>query len=665
MVEVSSRDLPEPLNAALAAKRTRLTWIAASLAVVMTLVVIGAQPIRAPWWLYADADATYAASSIDLMAGEHTFYLDHPGMPLQDLMAMTVELRYLAHRLAHPHSAAHAYAGERLLNLRDSVPWWRGYGILFYALGSLLAFLVCARLYGSPFWGLGGSLLWLGAPGLAAMSIQYRPDVPLAALLLAVGYLIVRAARARDALLYIAAAGALGVALTVKIHAAALAVPLAIALLSRWPGDSAGPALRRLVRVLHRFRVPLAVAVAVWVAFAVDFNRTRLPSALTHQQRWTTIDLVLALAAYLAIVLGLSRSRWRRRARGPLSTTSAAIVSACALGIALPATLFLDDAPEMLVKIVTGLTGGGINENVAPFTIPWSALVHGQLLGASLLLLIAVAAGLVGLGRRDPEPLLWASGALIAALMAAARVGSVHYFAPAYVLSVPAALWLARQLPRRVGALAAAAIVAVGLVSSLARLYDPANAASKQQAQWAEMELLGRRLLGPNDVAVTDIDAPGSQTRFFGTVQNFVAWTPAPRYTFVQDYDRLLPVVQAQGSRLAYYIGRLPLQLSQEQTVNLALGRYTLHPLPETFDSSTGIGAARLIHGQGVDSPIGHADSRYDPETGYFKDPGGHYWDAKGGAVVKPLRRTYVASLKLWRDRFGDYWNAQGKRVRP
>jgi hypothetical protein len=644
--------------------RTRLTWIAAAAAAVMTLVVVGSQPVRGPWWLYADADATYTASSIDLAAGEHTFYLDHPGMPLQDLMAMTVETRYLAHKLVHEHATPHAYAAQRLLNLRDSTPWWRGYAVLFYLLGSAAAFLVAARLFGSPLWGVAGSLLWLGAPGLAEMSIQYRPDVPLAALALVVGYLIVRGARDRDPLLFIGAAALLGFAVTVKIHAAALAVPLVLALVWRWPGDAVRPALARTRPWLRRRRIPLALLGAMWIAFAVTFNRTRLPAPLTHQQAWTTIDLALALVLYLALVLGLGHSPWRRLARGPLSPAAAALVFALALGVALPATLFLNDAPEMLVKIVTGLTGGGINENVAPFSIPWRALVHGRLLYATVLLAVGAAASVVGLVRRDLEPLLWFSGSLVAGLMAAARVGSVHYFAPAYVLSIPAALWLARRLPGRAAAAAAAAVVAVGLLPALGRLYDPSDAAARQQSQWTTMAGLGQRLLQPDDVAVTDIDAPGAQLRYFGAVQNFVPWAPALRYRFVQDYSRLLPVVQSQGSRIAYYIGRLPLQLGGEQTLQLDLGTYTLRPLPSTFDQSVGIGAARFVHGQGVDRPIGHAEAAYDPETGYFRDAAG-YWDLDGRAIVAPAKRTYVPALKLWHDRFGDYWDAAGRRVRP
>lgn len=641
----------------------RLAWISTAAAVLMTLIVVGSQPIRAPWWLYADADATYTASSIDLMAGEHTFYLDHPGMPLQDLMAMTVETRYVAHKLVHEHATTRSYAGQRLLHLDDSVAWWRAYAVLFYALGATAAFVVCARLFGSALWGLAGSLLWLGAPGLAQMSIQYRPDVPLAALFLLTTYVLVRAARERDPLLYVGAALLLGFTLTVKIHAAALAVPFAVALLWRWSRGDIGPALARTLPWLRRFRVPLALLAAVWITFAVTFNRTRIPSPLTHQQRWTTLDLAVALIGYLALVSALARSRLRRLARAPLSTTAAAIVAAFAVGVALPATLFLNDAPEMLVKLVTGLTGGGINENVAPFTIPWHALLHGQLLYATILMAIGAVAALAGLLRRDLEPLLWFSGALTAALMAAARLGSVHYFAPAYVLSIPAVLWLAKRLPGRAAA-AGVALVAVGLVPALGRLYDPANAAAAQQEQWAAMQRLGGRLLRPGEVAVTDIDAPGPETRFFGNVQNFVPWTPEPHYAFVQDYDRLVTVVQRQGSRVAYYIGRLPLQLGHARALRLALGSYTLRPLPSTFDPATGIGAAQLVHGEGVDRPIGHPSAPYDPWTGYYRDTSG-YWDIDGRAIVSPERRTYVPSRKLWRDRFGDYWDASGHRVRP
>ena len=94
-------------------------------ALAASLAVAFAQPLDSPWWTYADADASYAASAANLMAGEHTLYLDHPGVPLQSLMAVTFEFRYLAHRLFGGDKTPHAYAAERLRHLDDSSPYWR------------------------------------------------------------------------------------------------------------------------------------------------------------------------------------------------------------------------------------------------------------------------------------------------------------------------------------------------------------------------------------------------------------------------------------------------------------------------------------------------------------------------------------------------------------
>ena len=88
-MEVSSTHLPRTLIGG--GVRTR-AFVAFGIVFVAMLIVVGSQPIRSPWWTYADADASYTATGIDLFAGEHSFFLDHPGMPIQDLMAMTRRL---------------------------------------------------------------------------------------------------------------------------------------------------------------------------------------------------------------------------------------------------------------------------------------------------------------------------------------------------------------------------------------------------------------------------------------------------------------------------------------------------------------------------------------------------------------------------------------------
>src|SRR5438552_3024484 len=277
-METSARPVSDRPLVGARARNIVAAPLAFAVVLVAAIVVLGSQPVRSEWWTYADADAIYVSNSADLMAGEHTFYLDHPGMPLEDLMAMTFETRYVLQNVFHGGTSPHAYAAKQMLDLDQSRVYWRGFAILFYCLGAAIAFFVCSRLLGHWGFGLAGGLLWIGAPGLVTMSIQYRPDVLLAALTLLVGFLIVRAADRRDEWLYVVAAFALGFTITVKLHAAGLLVPFALALLLRppepgWPGRLS----LRVRAFLARFRVPLALGAAVWIAFAVTFNAPRYP----------------------------------------------------------------------------------------------------------------------------------------------------------------------------------------------------------------------------------------------------------------------------------------------------------------------------------------------------------------------------------------------------
>jgi hypothetical protein len=645
------------------------TLAAFAVAVAFVGIVVGWQPVGAPWWLYADADATYTASGIELMAGEHTFYLDHPGMPLQDAMSMTTEMRYLAHKLTNEHETPHAYAGRRLLDLDDSRVWFRGWAILFYVAGALFAFVALWRLLGNPWWGTAGTLLFLAAPGLQEMSIQFRPDGLLAGSVLAVGYLIVRAAERRDAWLYTLAMLLLGLALTVKIHAACLFLPFAIALAWRPPPADWARTFGSDARAwLHRYRVPLVAFVVVWIAFCATFDPGRVHFSPTPAQRTTCLELAAGFGGFLALVAIVNLvPRLRSLARGPLLPYGAALALALAIGVLLPGTPFVNDLPEMLVKMVGGLTGGGVNQGVAPFTIPWSELRHEPFLQAELLLALAGVAAALGARRGDARPVLWFSGAAVAFVMALARLGDVHYFAPAFVLSVPAALWLVRRLPGRLGPGAAAAVVAVALLPVFQNLTDPANAATLAEARSTAIDRLGAELVTqPGTVGLSDdYVSPTADVRWFSLVHEFVAWAPPYPYRLLSDYSTAESVAVSQHLLPTYYIGFRPAQLApgRAQRVSLPIGTYVMRPLADTIDARLGIGAARLLSGPGVDRPFGHPDARYDPATGYYRDAAG-YWNLFGEAIVHPARRRYVAKLGLWADAYGDLWTATGRRVR-
>src|SRR5919109_177082 len=196
-VATSTRVRERPAAAALELE-LRAPWISEAVrtglafgaALAASLVVVLLQPVASPWWIYADADATYVANAADLMAGEHTFYLDHPGLPLQELMAATFEVRYALHKIFLGPTSPHEYAAAQMLDLDGSRVYWRTFAALFYLFGAGVAFVVCRRYLGHWGFGLAGGLLWIAAPGLVDMSIQYRPDVLLSGLALLVGYLI-------------------------------------------------------------------------------------------------------------------------------------------------------------------------------------------------------------------------------------------------------------------------------------------------------------------------------------------------------------------------------------------------------------------------------------------------------------------------------------------
>jgi Dolichyl-phosphate-mannose-protein mannosyltransferase len=562
------------------------TITALAVAVAALVVVLAKQPVTSPWWIYADADASYTATGIDLMAGEHTIYLDHPGMPLQDAMAITVEARYLVHKLAGSRDTPHEYAARRLLDLDDSRPFFRGFAILFYAAGALFAFVALSRLMGGPWWGAAGTLLWLGAPGLQAMSIQYRPDGLLAGAVLAVGFLIARAAERRSAWTYTLAALLLGLALTLKIHAAALVVPFGIALVWRPPPRDWWPGWKRDAYAwLHRYRWPLVAFTVVWISFCALLDPHRIAAGAPRRQELAFAAMVLGFLAFVAIVLALRR-------RLPV-----VLAAALALGLVLPGTLVINDLPEMLIKIVSGLTGSGANSGVEPFSTPWRELVHQPLLPTTVLLAVAAVAAVAGARRRDFQPLLWFGGSALAYVMASARLGTVHYYAPAYVLAIPPSLWLVRRLPGRAAVPAgAAALLVVALWTPARDLGHPDRSARRQERQWAAIRVEGAKLLrGPGQLAVAqDYTQPIPDIRWHALVSQYVAWVPAYHYRYLDDSgaSRILAAELHLVPR--YYVGGLPLTLHGPTREQLAFGDYLLTPLPDANAAAVRVGFAAL-----------------------------------------------------------------------
>ena len=66
----------------------RSAALAFVLALGIAATIVAAQPLRSPWWTYADADASYTGVALNLVAGHPAQFVDHPGLPLTEATAL-------------------------------------------------------------------------------------------------------------------------------------------------------------------------------------------------------------------------------------------------------------------------------------------------------------------------------------------------------------------------------------------------------------------------------------------------------------------------------------------------------------------------------------------------------------------------------------------------
>jgi hypothetical protein len=321
----------------------------------------------------------------------------------------------------------------------------------------------------------------------------------------------------------------------------------------------------------------------------------------------------------------------------------------------------------MLLSIANGLTGRGVNSsaNVTPFAHAWGNLVHWPLQQFLVVFTIGLVAAAVAVRRRELGPLLWVAGAAMAAVLAAARFGTPHYWAPAYILSVPAALWLLRRLGA-VGAIGAAALLAYVIVPAAAHVRTGAHRAHQQALSAAVWKTMADRLLKPGEVALgPPYVAPVEDIPFVDLVRLWVEVPPPRTYRFLSAREQGLQIAATQRSKVAYYFGPLALGVHRVEAVELIPGhKYVIKPVPAARGNS-GFGVVRLLHGDGVDRPYAHPLARYDPWTGFYKQ-GKQFFDLYGNEATKPPpRRRYFAKRHLWGDASGRLWNAQGIQVTP
>jgi hypothetical protein len=571
----------------------RLGPVAGALAALAAAAILVAlQPVREPWWHWADPDGAYVGNSLNILDGNHTYYLDHPGLPTQDALALGFGAQYLLDRGSY--DSRQAFVDDRLLDLDAARPLYRTWAIGLFLLSTLIVYLAVGRLLGHWTWGLAGALLFVSAPGLGPISFILRPDAMVAALCVAVGFFAVTGFERASALRYTAAAALLGFAMTWKLVAIGMVVPLVVAALWHSPGPDwfreVGRGLRSRARRHVFWLAPLAVA---WLVLCIVFNRERLPIVQTDDQREILVGGATLLLGYAALAFVAERFRvpWAERV---FRLVYAWLGLAFVVGLALPASLVLDDGIQMLVAMKETLTGGRVNEDIEPFeNFTWDQVSRYPLAGAAVVVALGLVAGAVGLVRRTYWPLLLALGSLVLASMAAARYSYDYYYAPAFAVALPAALWLFRR-PGRVGT---PFYVWVPVAALLA--WTVSEVQSWEQGREAETnasaQALADELLQPGEVVlVNDYSTPIEDVRFDSLVDGFADYVPAFPYRYVNR-----PQTAAEQQLTPRYVastaGELPPPGERASTTIAGVGPYVIEGTEWRFGPGDAYGIARIV----------------------------------------------------------------------
>jgi hypothetical protein len=571
----------------------RGTTVGAVLALAAAFLVVALQPVRHSWWLSADPDGAYVGNSLNILLGNHTNYLDHPGLPTQDALAIGFGAQYLIGKATGGISDRESFANDRMLDLDQARPLYRTWAMILFLGATLLVYAVVRRLLGHWTWGLAGSVLFVTAPGLATVSLLLRPDWALAALCLGAGYFTVTAFDHRSPTRYTAAAMLLGFAMTMKLAAIGMAVPLAVAAVWRSPDSgwlrristTVAPRARRHVLWL----VPTAV---VWVVLCWIFNRERLPIIQTDDQRAILINGATFLGGYALFAWLVERFRipWADRI---FRLFYAWLMLAFVVGLALPLSLVLDDGIQSLVAMRETLTGGRVNEGVEPFAdFSLHSFLDYPLSAAGVIIALGLAAGVLGIARRRYWPFILALGTLVLATMAAARLSQPNYYAPAFAVAIPGALWLfTRRGSRPVPYLLWLPVL---LFLGLGLAHDESAQWERESETNAAAQQLADDLLRPGEVILApSYYFPVEDVRFGSLVDGFADHVPEYPYRFLS-----APRVAAErGLTPAYYVAA-DSDLPAEGVAKVDIGGYgpfVVERLPIRWGREREYGVARIL----------------------------------------------------------------------
>jgi Dolichyl-phosphate-mannose-protein mannosyltransferase len=562
----------------------------ATAAVALLLAFL--QPISQPWWIFADPDGSYVGSSLNILFGNHTDYLDHPGLPTQDALAVGFGAQYLLDKARGKVDNRQEFVDRKFNDLDGTRSLYRTWAVLVWVAGALLVYWMVGRFFGHWTWGLAGGFLYLSAPALVDRAFGLRPDSPLSALCAAVAVLIAVGFTQRRASAYAWAAALFGLALTFKIPAIWLGAPLIVAAVWRPPESGwRRPFARNTLHWLRRnvyWLVPLA---ALWTYVCYLFNRERLPVFTNDAQRHAALNWLIVLIFFL--VVGFLADWFRIGVLSRVfSIFTAVVVVAFTLGYALPVSLILDDGIQSVAITWATLKGGQVNENITPFSnFDFSSLVTYPVWSATLLVALAVAAAVVAARRRIWWPALLALTALALGITAAARLSYPNYYAPAAAVAILPALWLIKGNRTRVP-LVGWVLVAALLIPVFVELKT--SAAGEEAVNRAAQRLADERLK-PGEVMIVPLyTVPIEDVRFDRLVHGFVDYVPESyRYRFVEPESH---TIVERNLKPRYYVDSAAAiaAISPGATMDVGGHPYLLRPTAVRWGPDHAYGLAEL-----------------------------------------------------------------------
>lgn len=591
-MEIPSRAIPS-------GRSLSLVRALAPFAVVIAaaVVLVAAQPVTGPWWLNADADATYSASALNIISGSHSRYFDHPGLPTQEVLALTFGAVSLPHG-----GPTRAWATNEMLHLDRARPVFRGWAILFFVGGAALACFLLARLLGHWTWGVAGGLLWLAQPELTD-TIQIRPDMLLCVLLLLAGYTAVRGFERRSALAYAVAAAIAGIAFMTKLHAVAIIPMIVLAVALGHPGPGWRLSMREGLRsFVARHRVGVCVVAVAWFICFLILNWGRFTVTTEGMNAGLLGAIAFAVFDYAVAAHFVHKSVRNRLARRIFDPLYVWLAGAFAVGVAIPLLLVLTYSPWILSLTFETLVGRNVNAGVSTFNLSLHQFTTFPLLEVMIVVALAGIAALVGVVRRDAFPVLWFVGSGVAIVMAMARLSELRYYAPGFVLAIPAALWLLRRLGSTAAPILTAALVAGVVIPTFVHMNDQSHYVALEQKENRAATQIADRVLKPGEVALLpNYGYPVPDTRWWELLHEYVYSPPAYPYRFLPDDPNAIQTATSEGERVRYYIGSAALGVRKRETLTLVSGTYEVEPVRgEPGDPGLELGVVRLLSGPGT-----------------------------------------------------------------